>query len=194
MPEALADPPVPASCYPPAFGNAIEQFQQLGPDLFPLRARDARGRFAKGHSGNPRGRPPGIPNPKRRLLDFVSRPPREGALSALLARKPYLFRRFAQQLLPPLRTAIDPAERLGLDLSSVRTVEDFLRALRTVLTAVSRGDLAPAEAARIARRARARFRAVRRHERVLRRLTRAAAARTVASAAAKVQKPRLESG
>jgi hypothetical protein len=194
MPEAIIDPPVPASCYPPVPGYAIEQFQQLGPDLFSFCARDARGRFAEGRSGNPRGRPPSIPNPKRRLLDFATRPPRKGALSALLFRKPYLFRRFAQQLLPPLRTAIDPAERLGLDLSSLRTVEDFQRALRTVLAAVSRGDLAPAEAARIARRARARFRAVRRRERVLRRLTRAATARVVAAAPVKVQKPPLETG
>jgi hypothetical protein len=35
-------------------------------------ARDARGRFATGSSGNPRGRPRGIPNPRRRVPDLVA--------------------------------------------------------------------------------------------------------------------------
>jgi hypothetical protein len=42
-----------------------------------------------------------------------------------LDRKPYLLRRFAQQVLPPARATRDPAERLGIDLSSVRTPEEL---------------------------------------------------------------------
>jgi hypothetical protein len=89
--------------------------QSLGPDRFSARARDARGRFARGSSGNPRGRPPGIPNPKRRVPDLVARPLSAQALSHLLDRKPYLLRPLAAQLLPPPLRAIDPAERLGID-------------------------------------------------------------------------------
>jgi hypothetical protein len=67
----------------------------------------------------------------------------------------------AAQLLPPPLASIDPAERLGIDLSSLRTVEDFRQVLPAILGAVARGEIAP-EAADIARRVRARLRDVRR--------------------------------
>ena len=43
-------------------------------DLIPSSPcrRDARGRFAKGSSGNPRGWPPGIRNPRRPMPDLVA--------------------------------------------------------------------------------------------------------------------------
>src|SRR5216684_267394 len=99
----------------------------------PPRARDAGGRFAKGSSGNARGRPRGIPNPRRRVPDLVARPLSAQALSDLLDRKPHLLLPFAAQLLPPPLASIDPAERLGIDLSSLRTVEDFRQVLPAVL-------------------------------------------------------------
>ena len=169
MPEIIADPPVPP-CYFPVSETGIQESQPLGPDPFSPRARDPGGRFAKGGSGNPRGRPPGIPNPRRRAPDLVARPLAPQALSDLLDRKPYLLRPLAAQLLPPPLAAIDPAERLGIDLSSLRNAEDARQVLCTVLAAVSRGDIAPAEAARIARRVRARLRAARRLKRLVRRL------------------------
>src|SRR5213075_1042411 len=92
------------------------------------------------------------------------------ALSALLDRKPYLLRPLAAQLLPPPLSPADPAERLGIDVSAIRTAEDLQYVLRLVWTALSLGDIAPAEAARIARRGRARHRAVRRAARLERRL------------------------
>jgi hypothetical protein len=49
-------------------------------------------------------------------------------------RKPILLRPLAAQLLPPPLASIDPAERLGIDLSSLRTDEDFLQVLTSVLT------------------------------------------------------------
>jgi hypothetical protein len=84
------------------------------------RVRDARGRFAKGSSGNLRGRPRSIRNPRRRLPDLVARPLSAKALSDLLDRKPHLLRPLAPQLLPPPLVARDPAERLGIDLSLLR--------------------------------------------------------------------------
>ncbi len=80
----------------------------------------------------------------------------------MLDRKPYLLRRFAQQVLPPARACIDPAERLGIDLSSLRTPAQVQVLLGRLLASVSRGEIAPAEAAQIARRVRARLRAERR--------------------------------
>ena len=109
-------PPDPA-CYLLFSGAGMMESQSLGPDRFSPHARDARGRFARGSSGNPRGRPPGIPNPKRRVPDLVARPLSAQALSHLLDRKPYLLRPLAAQLLPPPLRATDPAERLGIDLA-----------------------------------------------------------------------------
>ena len=164
MPEISADPPAP-SCYRLFREPGIEESQPLDPDPFLPRARDAGGRFAKGSSGNPRGRPPGIRNPRRRLPDLVARPLSAQALSDLLDRKPHLLRPLAGQLLPP-PASFDPAEHLGIDLNSVRTARDCRQVLATVLAAVGRGEIAPAEGARIAERVRVRLRAVRRLARV----------------------------
>jgi hypothetical protein len=150
----VTDPPAP-SCSLLLSESEIQVSQSLGPDLTPPRARDARGRFAKGSSGNPRGRPPGIRNPKQRIPDLAARPLSARALADLLDRKPHLLRSLAAQLLPPPRTAIDPAKRLGIDLSSMRTAEDCKWVMPTVLAAIARGEISPAEGADIARRVRA---------------------------------------
>src|ERR1700730_5510901 len=127
MPEIVADPPSPSCCHL-FLTPGIQQSQQLGPDPLSPRARDACGRFVKGSSGNPRGRPR-IPNPKRRVPDLATRPLSAQALSDLIDRKPHLLRPLAARLLAPPLASIDPAERLGIDLSSLRTDEDFLQVL-----------------------------------------------------------------
>jgi len=133
------------------------------------RARDARGRFAKGSSGNPRGRPRGIRNPKRRVPDLVARPLSARALSELLDRKPHLLRPLAEQLLPPPLAPISPAARLRINLSSLQTAEDVRQALSTVLMAIARGEITPGEGALIAERVEARLRPARRLARLERR-------------------------
>jgi len=170
MPEIAADSPDP-SCSLLLSVDRIQESQSLGTDLSSPRAREARGRFVKGTSGNPHGRPRGIRNPRRRVPDLIARPLSAQALSDLLDRKPHLLRPLAMQLLPQPLKSIDPAERLGIDLSSLHTVEDLQQLLPKVLAAIAHGEITPAEGARLARRARTRLRAIRR----LARLARAAA-------------------
>jgi hypothetical protein len=93
--------------------------------------------------------------------DLLARPLSPKALSVLLDRKPHLLRPLAEQLLPR-PASIGPAERLGVELNSVSTAEDCRVVLGTVLAAIARGELAPADGARIARSVRARLRTVRR--------------------------------
>jgi hypothetical protein len=119
MSEAVADPLSPR-CSLLLSRPRIEEYQSLGPDRFLPPARDARGRFAKGSSGNLRGRPRGIRNPKGRMPDLVARPLSPQALLNLLERKPELLRPLAAQVLPPPLAATDPARRLGIYLSSLR--------------------------------------------------------------------------
>ena len=161
MPEVVADPFDP-SCSVLFSRPGIEEYQLLGPDPFPPRARDARGRFAKGNSGNTWGRPRGIPNPRRRVPNLIARPLSAQALSDLLDRKPHLLRFLATQVLPSPLAVRDPAERLGIDPSSVRTVEHLRKVLSAVLEGVARGEIAPAEAAQIAKQVTARLPAGRR--------------------------------
>src|SRR5690242_21470173 len=112
MPHLVADP-LSLSCFHLFCEPGIQKYQWLDPDPFPPPARDARGRFATGSSGNRRGRPPGIRNPLRRVPDLLARPLSAKALSDLLERKPHLLRPLAKQLLPP-PTSISAAERLGI--------------------------------------------------------------------------------
>ena len=175
MPDIVADLPEP-SCYLLLSGDGVQESQGLGIDPSSPRARDARARgFAKGRSGNPRGRPRGIRNPRRRVPDLAARPLSAQALSDLLDRKPHLLRALAVQLLPPPLKPIDPAERLGIDLSSIHTAEDLRQLLPKVLAAIVHGEITPAEGARLARRARTRWRAIRRLARFERRLARRSA-------------------
>jgi hypothetical protein len=92
------------------------------------------------------------------MPNLSARPLTAQALSDLLDRKPHLLRPLAAQLLPP-PAAIDPAERLGIDFASLRTAEDCRRMLGTVLEAAARGEIAPGDGARIAKRVRAWLRA-----------------------------------
>jgi hypothetical protein len=167
MPEAIADPPSPC-CSKLLSEPRIEASQSLGPDRFLPRARALR-RGKLGQSARPAARHPQSHAARARSC---RRPLSPEALSNLLDRKPHLLRPLATQVLPPPRAATDPAERLGIDLSSLRKVEDFRQVLATVMTAVARGRIATPEAARVARRVRARSRALRRCARLTRRLAR----------------------
>ena len=73
MPDIVADLPDP-TCSHLNSESGIQLSQPLGIDLSSPRAREGRGRFAKGTSGNPRSRPHSIRNPKRRVSDLIAHP------------------------------------------------------------------------------------------------------------------------
>jgi uncharacterized protein DUF5681 len=81
--------------------------------------RDSNGRFAKGHSGNPKGRPrhPQPAPPPARAAVSEARP---GTLVPLVGRKRYLLRPVLSLVLPPTRRP-DPGERLGIDFARMRS-------------------------------------------------------------------------
>ena len=202
MPE-IADPPI-VGCSLLHSGSAIEEFQQLGPDLFrapaPAREatpgmRDKSGRFARGHSGNPRGRPRGIPNPQRRVLTLAGWHRNPQAAASLLDRKPRLLRPLLGQLLPRPAKPQDPVERLGISISELHNAAAVQQALQRVWTALCAGEIGPHEAGRLARRMRTRLRAFRRLARWQRRLARLAnKTAPVARGSAKMTGNDLEQG
>jgi hypothetical protein len=193
MPEIALD--LHPACSDLLPGTVIQEVQRVGPDPIPSRAcvraretagdtsrntpRDAKGRFAKGHSGNPQGRPRGIRNPCRRPLGLLLRQARPGTLAPLVRRKRYLLRPVLSLVVPPARRP-DPGERLGIDVAHMRSASQIAAAIGKALSAVSRGEITPREGLRLARRARKPLRAIRR--RLWRDLARLEALRGGASA------------
>ena len=107
--------------------------------------RDACGRFAKGRTGNPAGRPKGARNKATRaieaLLDGEAEALARKAVEMALAGDPAALRLCLERLLPPRR------ERpVVLDLPDLANPGAAAVAAQAVVCAVAAGELAPQEA------------------------------------------------
>ena len=111
--------------------------------------RDQAGRFAKGHSGNPAGKPPGCRHKATRAAEALlageagalTRKAIETALQGDVAA----LRLCLERLLPPRKDR--PIE---VDLPALKRPSDITAAMATLARAVGEGQLTPSEAQAVA--------------------------------------------
>jgi uncharacterized protein DUF5681 len=133
----------------------MKESQALSPDLFLQKqatqaaARDPNGRFAKGRSGNPAGRPRGIRNPRARQIARLRWFPELGsvryAIACALDGHPLAIQLCIAGLIPPRR-----GNPIAFDLPPIRDAAEILPALGTILEAAAAGEIAPSEAVQLA--------------------------------------------
>lgn len=108
--------------------------------------RDGAGRFRKGASGNPAGRPPGRRGPVAVLLDGLAEGRAEGVLEGLLSRAEAGDVAAAEAILRRIWPA-PRGRRVALPLLAIAGPADAARAAGQVVAAMGAGDLVPEDAA-----------------------------------------------
>ena len=108
------------------------------------------GRFEKGKSGNPSGRPPGSRNAAtvavEALLEGEAETLSRKAVEMALSGSAMALRLCLDRIAPPRR-----GRAITLDIGPTRTLADLSEAQSTILTAMAAGDLTVEEAADAAR-------------------------------------------
>jgi hypothetical protein len=111
--------------------------------------KQGNGRFKKGVSGNPGGRPPGSRNKAsllaQALLEGQSEKLVQKAIELALEGNVPALRTLIERLLPPKRE-----QSISLDLPPITSPEDAKNAMATIFAALARGDLLPTEASQLA--------------------------------------------
>jgi hypothetical protein len=113
--------------------------------------RDAEGRFSKGESGNPAGRPPGARNKAteaaERLLEGEAEALTRKVVELALEGDSTALRLCFDRIIPPRRGR---PVRLD-DVPAVRGAADLGEAMAAITTAAAGGAITPGEAAELAR-------------------------------------------
>jgi hypothetical protein len=129
--------------------TAKEMLMPVNP-LQKQAGRDAEGRFAKGRSGNPAGRPPGARNEATRtaelLLDGEAAALTQKAVELALGGDPAALRLCLDRIIAPRR-----GRAVQIDLAPVESAADLGGAMAAITTAAARGIITPDEAAALAR-------------------------------------------
>lgn len=112
--------------------------------------RDARGRFRKGQSGNPRGRLTGARNKATQaaenLLDGEAEALTRKAVELALEGEASALRLCLERIIPPRR-----GRPVKLGLPPVRGAADLADTMAAITTAAAQGAITPGEAAELAR-------------------------------------------
>ena len=107
--------------------------------------RGANGRFGKGKSGNPGGRPRGARNAMSLLAESLLDGEAEAIMRTVIERAkqgdPAALRLCVERLLPVKRERV-----VTIDLPPINCPADAKRAMASVIAAVARGDLSASEA------------------------------------------------
>lgn len=115
----------------------------------PVPSRDRHGRFVKGVSGNPAGRPPGslnrVASTMLELLGASAEALMAKGISSALAGDCALLALLLPRVVPPAQH-----RPVSIDLPPVRKASDVLEALNNLMAAVADGRLTPVEAQTIA--------------------------------------------
>lgn len=113
-------------------------------------ARDEDGRFRKGQSGNPGGRPIGSRNKAteiaEQLLDGEAEALTRKAVERALEGDNAALRLCLERIIPPRRR-----RPVNFDLPAVRGAADLAGMMAAITTAAAQGTIAPGEAAEMAR-------------------------------------------
>ena len=107
------------------------------------------GKWVKGVSGNPKGRPRGARNQAtlaaERLLDGQAEALTQAAIDRALEGDSVALRLCLERILPPRKDRPVP-----MPLPAVKTIADVLTGLSTLLTMVGRGAIPPTDAGTVA--------------------------------------------
>jgi hypothetical protein len=108
------------------------------------------GRFAKGQSGNPAGRPSGARNHStllaERLLESQTREICAAVIAGALAGNMQAAKIVLDRILPPKKD-----RPINIDLPEMSSSSELVKAMACVINAVSSGQISPSEGEAIAR-------------------------------------------
>ena len=111
--------------------------------------KQRQGRFKKGQSGNPNGRPTGARNMTTRAVEALLEGEAEAltrkAIEKALEGDTAAIRLCLDRICPPRKD-----RPVALEMAPVGTPEDTVRAIGTILEAVGNGELSPSEGQAIA--------------------------------------------
>ncbi|MEM8624429.1 MAG: DUF5681 domain-containing protein [Pseudomonadota bacterium] len=111
--------------------------------------RDEAGRFRKGVSGNPAGRPPGARHHTTRAMEALLEGQAEAltqtAVDSALAGDTAALRLCFERLMPPRKDA-----PITVDLPPMKSAADAAEAMASVVAQAAAGEITPGEAATMA--------------------------------------------